>query len=82
MTKNSTEQETPVKAETAKRECSTIDSNTNRPKKIRIEDPSSEEEDSDPQIEGVCCFCKGECNPASQSCGRCARNMTMNAMGW
>ena len=22
---------------------------------------------------GVCCVCKGECNPASQSCGRCAR---------
>lgn len=23
---------------------------------------------------GVCCFCKDECNPASQTCGPCARN--------
>ena len=22
---------------------------------------------------GVCCICGGECNPASQACGRCAR---------
>ena len=22
---------------------------------------------------GLCCFCLEECNPASQSCGRCAR---------
>jgi hypothetical protein len=22
---------------------------------------------------GVCCFCKNECNPQSQACGRCAR---------
>jgi hypothetical protein len=25
---------------------------------------------------GTCCFCAGDCNPMSQSCGRCARNMT------
>lgn len=25
---------------------------------------------------GTCCFCKGECNPCSQACGRCARKMT------
>lgn len=22
---------------------------------------------------GKCCFCKGECNPASQACGKCMR---------
>lgn len=31
---------------------------------------------------GKCCFCQGECNPCSQSCGRCARNMTMEMLGW
>ena len=25
---------------------------------------------------GECCFCGKECNPMSQSCGRCARKMT------
>ena len=24
---------------------------------------------------GKCCFCLEECNPASQSCGRCARQL-------
>lgn len=24
---------------------------------------------------GQCCFCGFECNPCSQCCGRCARNM-------
>jgi hypothetical protein len=24
---------------------------------------------------GECCFCKGPCNPQSQSCGRCARKL-------
>lgn len=24
---------------------------------------------------GICCFCGGDCNPASQCCGRCARSM-------
>lgn len=24
---------------------------------------------------GMCCFCKERCNPLSQSCGRCARNL-------
>lgn len=31
---------------------------------------------------GQCCFCQGECNPCSQSCGRCARDMTMQMLGW
>lgn len=26
---------------------------------------------------GQCCFCGDECNPLSQSCGTCARSMTM-----
>ena len=25
-----------------------------------------------------CCFCNEECNPCSQSCGRCARNLFWN----
>lgn len=25
-------------------------------------------------IYGVCCFCKGPCNPCSQCCERCIRN--------
>ena len=25
---------------------------------------------------GICCFCKGQCNPCSQACGKCARMMT------
>ena len=33
----------------------------------------------DPEY-GVCCFCNGECNPCSQSCGICARVMTMRAL--
>jgi len=24
---------------------------------------------------GSCCFCHGECNPLSQACGRCLRNL-------
>jgi hypothetical protein len=30
------------------------------------------------EVVGTCCFCEGECNPMSQSCGVCARKMT----GW
>jgi len=26
--------------------------------------------------EGKCCFCKNDCNPLSQSCGRCARSLS------
>jgi hypothetical protein len=22
---------------------------------------------------GICCFCKGDCNPCSQACGHCMR---------
>ena len=38
-------------------------------------DSSADEEDDDePEPEfGKCCFCDEECNPASQACGRCAR---------
>jgi predicted secreted acid phosphatase len=31
---------------------------------------------------GKCCFCGGECNPYSQSCGMCSRTLTGYAMGW
>lgn len=24
---------------------------------------------------GTCCFCNGNCNPASQACGRCSRKL-------
>lgn len=34
------------------------------------------------QEEGICCFCGFECNIMSQSCGRCARQYTMNMFGW
>uniref|UniRef100_A0A6C0LSU0 Uncharacterized protein n=1 Tax=viral metagenome TaxID=1070528 RepID=A0A6C0LSU0_9ZZZZ len=27
---------------------------------------------------GECCFCKEECNPHSQACGRCMRNGPIN----
>lgn len=30
---------------------------------------------------GKCCFCKKKCNPLSQSCGKCAREMTMASFG-
>lgn len=29
----------------------------------------------------LCCYCNDECNPASQCCGRCARDMTMYSIG-
>lgn len=31
---------------------------------------------------GNCCFCGEECNPASQSCGRCSRTLTGFSLGW
>jgi len=31
---------------------------------------------------GECCFCKGECNPLSQSCGQCMRETNMYRLGW
>lgn len=31
---------------------------------------------------GRCCFCGDDCNPDSQSCGGCARDMVMTSMGW
>ena len=32
--------------------------------------------------ENTCYICKEECSASSQTCGRCARNMTMRALGW
>jgi len=31
---------------------------------------------------GVCCFCGDDCSAFSQSCGRCARYLTGEVMGW
>lgn len=31
---------------------------------------------------GTCCFCNEYCNPLSQSCGRCSRNITGFELGW
>lgn len=31
---------------------------------------------------GICCFCENQCNPHSQSCGKCARDITMIMMVW
>lgn len=30
---------------------------------------------------GICCICGDGCNPHSQSCGRCARDLTMFMIG-
>lgn len=30
--------------------------------------------EDDPDV-GTCCFCGGECNPSSQACGRCPREI-------
>ncbi len=38
--------------------------------------PNNEEFEEEPYQEiqiGTCCWCKGECNAASQTCGVCAR---------
>lgn len=46
--------------------------------------PDESDDDSDVvfgQVEGICCFCHGECNPSSQACGRCARAGTAYAIG-
>jgi hypothetical protein len=32
-------------------------------------------------LPGVCCFCGFECNPLSQSCGTCARNINGYQLG-
>ena len=34
-----------------------------------------EENNQNDIIYGICCFCEGPCNPSSQSCGRCAREL-------
>lgn len=31
---------------------------------------------------GKCCFCNDDCNPNSQSCGRCSRTLTGFSLGW
>ena len=31
---------------------------------------------------GICCFCENDCNPNSQSCGKCSRLLTGHALGW
>ena len=37
---------------------------------------------TDKELEpGTCCFCDGECNPLSQSCGLCARGLSGAALG-
>lgn len=34
------------------------------------------------ELNSLCCFCGNECNPCSQSCGKCAREITMKSLGW
>jgi hypothetical protein len=41
----------------------------------------SDEDTMIEELKGSCCFCNEECNPCSQSCGRCARQMTGWAIG-
>lgn len=41
----------------------------------------TESRESSPEY-GECCFCGEPCNPCSQSCGRCAREITMESIGW
>lgn len=38
---------------------------------------SETEEDNTETLYGKCCFCGGECNFYSQSCGSCSRDMSM-----
>lgn len=41
----------------------------------KIHSPSACTDAVAPEINyGVCCFCKDQCNPCSQACGRCTRN--------
>ena len=44
-------------------------------------DKLSESSESE-EARGTCCFCGGECNPCSQSCGRCARAVSGRVLGW
>jgi hypothetical protein len=32
-------------------------------------------------VSGICCFCGFACNPLSQSCGTCVRNINGHYMG-
>ena len=68
-----------------------IDINNNKDKKIKLEDEKkikvnkNEDDENDNfnyYTEGICCFCGNECNPLSQSCGKCARIETMKMFGW
>ena len=38
-------------------------------------DEEFDDEESNEWIPGLCCFCKQECNEASQACGRCGRTL-------
>lgn len=50
---------------------------------IEIDTVNDETNDINNESEyGTCCFCGEYCNPCSQSCGRCARQMTMKMSGW
>ena len=50
--------------------------------KILQEDEDNDEnETSTPLDVGECCFCGGECNPLSQSCGSCSRGLSGAALG-
>lgn len=59
------------------------DKDDNNKKKMKTDGViDSNEYDIFLQQEGICCFCGFECNIMSQSCGRCARQYTMNMFGW
>lgn len=48
-------------------------------------DKIKEESDNDDIYNGMeigkCCFCEGDCNPQSQSCGLCTRGLSGVAIG-
>ena len=33
-------------------------------------------------MDNKCCICGFECNPSSQSCGSCAREVSAYSLGW
>ena len=48
--------------------------------KDEVKDKIKDEDDTEDEY-GTCCLCGDYCNPMSQSCGRCARDLTMTAIG-
>ena len=46
-----------------------------------METYTSYEDDCDWNV-GECYVCGHECNISSQTCGSCARKITMSALGW